>query len=67
MKPVGQVHVPLAVQIPAPAHDGEQAVDWMSNRARSPVFGSCETSGTASQKTTRVSPNVIAAQTLEER
>ena len=73
MKPVGQLHVPEEVQTPEPAHGGEQAEDWMSSKERDVDVpaGSCDTSGTESQRTTRLVDDdpveLTAAQTLLER
>lgn len=55
LNPGGQVHVPEAEHTPAPAHGGEHAEDWMSSSWESPDApeGSCEASGTLSQKTRR--------------
>lgn len=70
VNPGGQVHVPAAEQTPLPEHGGEQLEDWTSTSASAPdaLVGSCATSGTELQSTTRVFalPAVSANQTLEE-
>lgn len=56
VKPVGQTHLPAVEHTPAPAHGGEHAEDCISSSARglfSVLDGSCDTSGTESQKMTR--------------
>lgn len=70
MKPDGQVHVPEAEQTPEPEHGGEHEADSMSRSEREPAVpeGSCETSGTESQRIMRLfeDPEDTAAQTFEE-
>lgn len=69
MKPVGQVHVPLAEHTPFPEQGGEHDDDWMSRIERAPVAtdpGSWETSGTELQKMTRSEPDCMESQTFEE-
>ena len=73
MKPVGQRHVPDGVQMPEPAHGGEQAEDWMSSKERDADVpaGSCDMSDTESQRTMWLVDDdpveLTAAQTLLER
>ena len=71
LKPVGQTHVPDAEHTPEPAHGGEHADDWMSSswEMEDAPEGSCDTSGTLSQKMTRSldDPDESATQTLDER
>lgn len=70
LKPVGQTHVPDAEHTPEPAHGGEHADDWMSSNweMEDAPEGSCETSGTLSQKMilSFEEPEDIAAQTLDD-
>jgi hypothetical protein len=69
VNPGAQAHEPDAEQTPEPAHGGEHVEDSMSRRESEPalVEGSCEMSGTESQRMTRLlDPALTAAQTLEE-
>lgn len=71
VKPGAHVHVPEELQIPAPAHGGEHAEDWMSTRENEPELedGSCLTSGIESQRIMRLLPFPVLTdtQTLDER
>lgn len=70
MNPEAHWQVPEAVQTPEDAQLGLQAVDWMSERESEPklLAGSWLTSGTASQKITRLLlPELKAAQTVEDK
>lgn len=70
MNPLGQVQLPEAEQVPAPAHGGEHAADCISRREKAPaedVVGSCEMSGMESQRMSLelVDPEVTAAQVFD--
>ena len=64
----GQTHWPVAEQIPAPEHDGEQLVDWISKRVSADEREIWDTSGTESQRIVRPSLLVeeTATQTLSD-
>lgn len=68
VKPGGQVHVPAAEHMPAPAHGGEHAADCMSRRAmlfNEEPEGSCNKSAIESQRIKRSveeGPDATAAQ-----
>lgn len=67
VKPVGHVQVPVAEQTPLPEHGGEHADDCRSSSPSEPEApeGSCDMSGTESQKIRRLLPAVSATQTSD--
>ncbi|KAF7794732.1 hypothetical protein EIP86_005870 [Pleurotus ostreatoroseus] len=73
VKPAGHVHVPDAEHMPAPAHGGEHAADWISRIDKllsDAPEGSCATSGMEFHKIRRSEdddPADTAAQTFEDR
>lgn len=70
VNPGEQAHVPADVQVPELAQTGEHTLDSMSSMEMVPALfaGSWETSGTDSQKTTRLleEPELAIIHTLEE-